>query len=183
LKKPDQDAPPNDDDASWVLVTSSIVPSTKPEASRTLNTHPVRTNAFTNHTPTDINTFIRSNEAALKSAKIATNLWAIIDKKSLETSTCLVVKQVYDHETSGFTDGFKMARAPLEEAWITSVNLVEGHMEFREYVDEEKGVQDDGTYVWKGIPLSNNAQKENKKKVDAKREKVLDEARESGLID
>jgi len=79
-------------------------------------------------------------------------------------------------------DEFKAARMPLEEACAMFANLDIGNMGFEDFVDEEKRVQGDGAWVWKPFPDSNEAITEGKRKADAKREKALKEARDSGLV-
>jgi hypothetical protein len=57
------------------------------------------------------------------------------------------------------------------------------NMGFNEFVDEEKGVQDDGAWVWKPFPSSNEGLEREKRKTEVRREIALKEARELGLID
>jgi hypothetical protein len=179
----DENKQPGDNETSWFLLASTTLPSKSLEASRTLNTHPIRNNCFRNKSLQEINDFIRTNEEKFKELNITSHNWVIIDAKGLETSTCLVVEQKFDDEQSKLTDEFDAARMPFPQAWAMFANLDIANVGFEEFVDEEKGVQDDGAWVWKPFSNSNEGLKRGKKKADAKRAVALKEARESGLID
>jgi hypothetical protein len=121
----------------------------------------------------------------LASAGITTQIWVILNKIGLEASTCLLAEHVFDEEKMKFTDDFRAARLPLEEAFSMFANLEIENMRFEEYVNIKKGVENDGAYVAGGVssPPSNDVLKESRRRAEVKKAKALNEARLLGLID
>ncbi|KAJ7739077.1 hypothetical protein DFH07DRAFT_944009 [Mycena maculata] len=172
-------------DIRWVLLSSKELPST-PAKATTLPVSDTSSNAFASMSFVDINTFVRANETALQAAEISASDWLIIDQKGLETSTCLVCEQYYkgedeeDGEEGGLTNEFRACRIPYEQAWGMISNLDIANMGFEDYVDEDAGEQEDGS--WKWVSFDGDASDE-KSEYETKREKALQELRDHGYAD
>ncbi|KAK7042632.1 hypothetical protein R3P38DRAFT_2891505 [Favolaschia claudopus] len=176
-------------DSQWTLLTSTDVPSTAPSATK-LPVQDIRDkNDFVSKSFAEINTFIRENEEAFDKVGVSTGDWLIIDQKGFETSTCLVCEQVYDggdeedpDDEGGLTGEFRACRLPYEEAHSMIVNLDIANMGFEEWVDEDAGEQEDGSWKWQSFESSQNDSADMSED-EILREKALQELREGGHID
>ena len=180
------------DDPRWVLLTSSNLPDEAPKPNVAPPLEDVSSNDFAGLSFDDINTFIRSNESKIKALDLTIANWVIIDQKGIDSSTCLVVDQVYDSEADSddgggegrMTDDFKAARVPYTQAWAMFANLDITNMDFEEWVDEDAGVQEDGAYKWVGpFPASTEHQEQADRDAEIKRERALKAMRDLGYID
>ena len=104
------------------------------------------------------------------------------------SSTCLVAEQFYETDetttTGGLTDKFRAARLPYEAAWGMFANLDISNMGFEDWVDEDAGEQEDGSWKWIGpFPGSNEASKRDTGKVNERKEDAISKMRELGHID
>ncbi|KAJ7437203.1 hypothetical protein B0H11DRAFT_2108118 [Mycena galericulata] len=178
-------------ESSWVLLSSKILPSTPVEAT-VLPVSDIPANDFASMPPADINTFIHANDAALTALPVSTSNWLIIDQKGLETSTCLVCEQYYNYEEDedgdggeeGLTDEFRACRIPYEEAWSMISNLDIANMGFEDFVDEDAGPEEDGSWKWVSFPPdTNDDETGGKSEVEVKRERALKELRDGGYAD
>ncbi len=171
-------------DSSWVLLTSLTLPDESPTPT-SIPLNDISQNDFANSSFSDINAFVRSHEAKFKALALTTSNWLIIDQKGLDTSTCLVVEQVYDSEYTNeegrMTDDFRAARLPYTEAWSMYCNLDIANMDFEDWVDEEAGVQRDGAYLWVG-PFPGDDDKTSAD-TEVKREATLKALRDLGHVD
>ncbi|KAJ7805426.1 hypothetical protein B0H14DRAFT_3882958 [Mycena olivaceomarginata] len=122
------------DESQWVLLTSKHLPSTDPGPTFLPVSDISGSNNFASMSFTEINSFIRANEEALRAVDVSAGDWLIIDQKGLETSTCLVCEQ-----------------DPYEEAHSMIVNLDIANMGFEDFVDEEAGEQEDGAWKWRSF--------------------------------
>ncbi|KAJ7681365.1 hypothetical protein B0H17DRAFT_65454 [Mycena rosella] len=135
----------------------------------------------------DVNTFVRAHTSALRRTDLSDADWLVIDQKGLETFTCLVCEQYYDPGEDedggeGMTDEFRACRIPYEVAWLMIKNLHVGKVEFEDWVDEDAGMQDDGSWRWKSFPPY--SQEGDAPSVeDIKRVKALQELRDGGHVD
>ena len=141
-------------------------------------------NVFTGWTPDEIEEFIVERESILKQLYMVYRNWIIIDEKGFETGTCLVCEK-YEPDDYEDEDGededeiplYRMVRIRWVNAWSMHANLDIANMDFEEWMDEEAGIQEDGTYKQAGwIEGSDNIRPE-------KREEALKKAREEGVID
>jgi hypothetical protein len=175
-------------ESNWVLLSSSTLPdeTPKPTVPPLLD---FSDNEFAGSTIEDINKFLRTNEAKLEALNIATLNWVIIDQKGLDTETCLVVEQLFywdEEKESGhhLPDVFRAARVALTFAWPMYANLDISNMGFEDFVDEEAGIQKDGTWKWIGpFPPSNEALERANREEEAKRQKALKALRDLGHVD
>ncbi|KAJ7437205.1 hypothetical protein B0H11DRAFT_1955497 [Mycena galericulata] len=172
-------------DSSWVLLSSMELPSTPPKPTA-LPISDIRSNDFASLSFADVNTFVRANDGALNDLELSGLLWLIIDQKGLETSTCLVCEQYYDSGEDGgeegYTDQFRACRMPYEEAWLMTTNLELANMSFEEFVDEDAGQQEDGSWKWSSFAPDTKEFKE-KSEAELKRESALKELRDAGHAD
>ncbi|KAJ7123518.1 hypothetical protein C8R44DRAFT_783963 [Mycena epipterygia] len=173
-------------ESSWTLLTSKELPIAPPTATRLPLADISRTNDFAAMSFAEINAFVRAHDTNLRGLGFTTANWVIIDRKGLETSTCLVCDQYYNGGEAGveggFTDEFRACRIPYEEAWIMFANLDVANMEFEDIIDLHAGKQEDGSWKWTAcIPDTNGTQE--KSEVDIKREKALRELRDGGYAD
>ncbi|KAJ7675562.1 hypothetical protein B0H17DRAFT_1080689 [Mycena rosella] len=177
-------------DSRLMLLTSKEMPSETKATSLPLPE--ISTNAFAGTSLADVNTFVRSHadfnaSYKLQGTKLSAAIWLVIDQKGLETSTCLVCEQYYDsgedgENGEGLTDQFRACRIPYEEAWIMMANLDVANMGFEEYVDEDAGKQEDGSWKWKSFP-SDSKEGDAPSAGDIKRAKALQELRDGGYAD
>lgn len=170
------------DDSAWILLTSRTLPDETPKPSVPPLTE-ITDHDLAGATLDEINTFIRSNESALQGLNIATLNWVIIDQKGIETSTCLVVEQVYDPDTSSMSNKYRAARLPYAEAWGMYSNLDIANMDFEDWVDIDAGPQDDGAYLWVPFPPSNEALAQDAREAQTKREAALKTLKDLGHVD
>ncbi|KAJ7359888.1 hypothetical protein DFH08DRAFT_1075215 [Mycena albidolilacea] len=176
------------DESQWVLLTSKHLPSTDPGPTFLPVLDISGSNNFASMSFTEINSFIRANEEALRAIDVSAGDWLIIDQKGLETSTCLVCEQVYDPGEFGDGDGaeltseFRACRIPYEEAHGMIVNLDIANMGFEDFVDEEAGEQEDGAWKWRSFDPDTN-DKEGETEADIKRGNVLRKLRDDGFAD
>ncbi|KAJ7732800.1 hypothetical protein DFH07DRAFT_846252 [Mycena maculata] len=173
-------------DSTWVLLSSKELPSA-PTAATALPLPPggSTVNDFASMSLADINAFVRARDAALETADLSGLDWLVIDQTGLETSTCLVCERYYDDGEDGGeegpTDEFRACRVPYEEAWIMIQNLHVGNMGFEEFVDEEAGVQADGS--WKARASEPSAEDAGRSETELERDKALQELRYGGYAD
>ncbi|KAJ6471111.1 hypothetical protein C8R47DRAFT_748975 [Mycena vitilis] len=173
-------------ESQWTLITSTDLPTTTPPATPVPVPLPViSNNVFASLSPAEINTFICANEAALSTIKISRRNWLIIDQHGLETSTCLVCEHMYDPSADGglgrLKNDFRACRVPYEVAWLTMANLDVGNMEFEVFVDEDAGIQEDGSWRWRSFPPSEPDRVEEE--ADGKREAALAELKGRCLVE
>ncbi|KAF7366936.1 hypothetical protein MSAN_00952300 [Mycena sanguinolenta] len=175
-------------DSNWTLLTSKELPASAPAT--TLPVSDIRdSNGFAGMSFSEINKFVRANEEALKDISLSSGDWLIIDQKGFETSTCLVVEQVYDYGEEdddddgggegGLTDEFRACRIPYEEAHSMVVNLDIANMGFEDWVDEDAGEQEDGAWKWRSFGQDPTDDDE----VVAKRRAALQQLRDAGYAD
>lgn len=173
------------DDSTWTLLTSKELPETPLTATRLPLPDISGTNDFAAMSFVEINTFVRAHETGLKDVDISSYDWLIIDQTGLDTSTCLVCERYYNYGEEGgeegMTDEFRACRIPYEEAWITITNLDVGNMGFEEFVDEDAGMQEDGSWKWRVATPDTHANE--KSGSDIKRDEALRELRDSGHAD
>ncbi|KAJ7653921.1 hypothetical protein DFH06DRAFT_1092991 [Mycena polygramma] len=177
------------DSSEWTLLTSRDLPPMAEKATP-LPLPDISSNDFASISLAEINSFLRANEAALKEINVSSADWLIIDQKGLETSTCLVCEQIYSYgeeeaekfeEEEGPTKEFRACRIPYEEAWSMMTNLEIANMDFVEWVDENAGVQEDGTWRWKSFePETDDSEEPSKHELE--REKAMEEFRLGGYI-
>jgi len=172
-------------ESTWVLLSSKELPATRPKTT-TLPLPDDAGNDFAGLSFADINSFIRSNEDALRELKLSRLNWLIIDQKGLETFTSLVCEQYYSDGEDGiggeFTNEFRACRVPFEESWIMFANLDVANMGFDDYVDQKAGKQEDGSWKWLGFTPETNATG-RESEADVKRKKALKELRDGGYVD
>ncbi|KAJ7069187.1 hypothetical protein C8F01DRAFT_1111823 [Mycena amicta] len=176
-----EDYPP---DNGWVMFSSNQVPTAASEPTRLPIEPEVRHNDFAGMSLADINTFVRENGEKLEGINISGSNWAVIDQRGLETSTCLVCEKYYDDD-GNLTDDFRACRLPNEPAWSMITSLSTGQMMFEDYIDDEAGVQDDGSWRWATFPRPPNALTEGPEaaEVMALRQEVYDELKAGGYVD
>ncbi|KAJ7123549.1 hypothetical protein C8R44DRAFT_620878 [Mycena epipterygia] len=173
------------DDNPWTLLTSKELPVTPPKATPLPLADISGANGFVAMSFAEINAFVRTHETGLKDADISSLDWLIIDQVGLETSTCLVCEQYYNYGEEGgdegMTDEFRACRIPYEEAWIMITNLDVGNMGFEDFVDEDAGKQENGSWKWRAFTPDTHAKE--KSEVDIKRDEALRELRDRGHAD
>ncbi|KAJ6603234.1 hypothetical protein DFH09DRAFT_1124027 [Mycena vulgaris] len=180
-------------DSRWMVLTSTdLTPAASPFAATALPFEiPANGNAFAGMSLTEINTFVRANQDALQAVELSAGDWLVIDQKGLETSTALVCEQYYNSGEEehgggeeGLTDEFRACRIPYEQAWIMITNLDIANMDFEDFVDEEAGKQEDGSWKWMSFtPDEGRDEGEEPTEPEVKREKALKELREGGHAD
>lgn len=180
-----QDFEFGEDASSWILITSTKLPDSPPVSTRTLTTtEPIPDHDLAGLSISEITNFVRDNEARLKELEISNHLWVIIDQAGLDNSTGIVVETHYDYENKGYTYDFKAGRLPLVDLWGMYCNLDIANMGFEEWMDQDAGLQDDGTYKWVGpFPGSNEAIEKSQKETEAKLAVALKVAKDLGHID
>ncbi|PLB43218.1 hypothetical protein P170DRAFT_468889 [Aspergillus steynii IBT 23096] len=149
-------------------------------------------NAFAGKTPSEVFEFVQENEKKLGGKGLTTMNLLIIDDRGFREESCLVCsindedddedeeeEEEEEEDDEGDRSPFVMARLPWVEAWIMFTNLDIGNMGFDEYVDEEKGKDENGEYTWKGSFSEGSEDEEATKK----REEALKKAREEGIIE
>ncbi|KAJ7290941.1 hypothetical protein C8J57DRAFT_1044922, partial [Mycena rebaudengoi] len=109
--------------------------------------------------------------------------WFVIDPKGLETSTCLVYEYAdggdeEEEESEKKPAQFRACRTPYEHAWNMFSNLDVANMGFEEFIDEDKGVQEDGSWEWMDI-----SGEEINTEAEDKRRKALKKLREQGHVE
>ncbi|KAJ6545401.1 hypothetical protein B0H19DRAFT_1167582 [Mycena capillaripes] len=174
----------------WTLLTSKELPTTPPPATAVpLPDAASTSNEFASMSLEEINTFVREHEVLLTNVGISNSNWLVIDQTGLETSTCIVCEQVYNsgeenegEGQEGYTSEFCACRMPYEEAWGMIVNLDIANMGFEDFVNEEDGVQADGTWKWR-LFRPNTEESEAPSEEEVKREKALQALRETGDVD
>ncbi|KAJ6480576.1 hypothetical protein C8R47DRAFT_1136218 [Mycena vitilis] len=148
---------------------------------------PTTDNDFASMSLAEINSFIRANESAIFQMGVSARDWLIIDRKGLETSTCLVCEEHYDEDEEEGNDfstnpEFRACRIPYEEASGMMTNLSIANMDFTDWVDEDAGVQEDGSWRWKSFP-PRTVDIEAATEYEVRREKALAELRDGGYVD
>ncbi|KAJ7123563.1 hypothetical protein C8R44DRAFT_735208 [Mycena epipterygia] len=154
------------DDSTWALLTSKELPETPPTPTRLPLPDISGTNDFAAMPFAEINAFVRTHDTGLQDLDFSTGNWVIIDNQGLETSTCLLCEQYYN---SG------------EEAHSVFVNLDIANMGFEDFVDEDAGQQEDGSWKWASFPPDTDAKE--KSEADIKRDEALRELRDGGHAD
>ncbi|KAJ7163525.1 hypothetical protein C8R43DRAFT_989894 [Mycena crocata] len=174
------------DESSWILLASKELP-TDPPASTRLPLPDLSGNDFAGMSLANINNFVRSHEERLKELELSSTNWVIIDRKGLETSTCIVCDRFYNSGEEGgeegVTDEFRACRLPYEVAWSMISNLDIANMGFEEFVDEEAGEQEDGTWKWASFTADTEEPSGEKSAVELKREGELRKLRDAGHAD
>ncbi|KAJ7141584.1 hypothetical protein C8R46DRAFT_1013442 [Mycena filopes] len=174
-------------DNRWTLLTSKEAPSEAPPATALPVADISAANAFAGCSLAEINTFIRANEEFMRKMDVSAGDWLVIDQKGLETSTCLVCEQVYDPDAdeageNGMTGAFRACRLPYERAWSMSVNLEIANMDFEDFVDEDAGEQEDGSWKWMSFDAE-SGDDDGDDEVEVKRAKALKELRDGEHAD
>jgi len=121
---------------------------------------------------------------------LSTSNWLVIDQKGLDTDTCIVCEQYYNSgeledggdpdSAKGFTNKFRACRIAYESAWLMVTNLDIANMGFEDFVDEEAGEQQDGTWKWQPFE---GEESDKKSEQEVKRDKALQELRDAGHVD
>ncbi|KAJ6471413.1 hypothetical protein C8R45DRAFT_874961 [Mycena sanguinolenta] len=172
-------------DSRWTLPTSKELPASAPAT--TLPVSDIRdSNDFAGMSFSEINKFVRENEEALNGLSLSSGDWLIIDQKGFDTSTCIVVEQVYDggeddedgEGAGGYTNEFRACRIPYEQAHSMIVNLDIANMGFEDWVDEDAGEQEDGAWKWQSFEGATTDEA-----VLAKRREALQKLRDGGYAD
>jgi hypothetical protein len=177
------------EEAGWKLLTSKTLTPGEFEAS--IPPLRVSSNDFAGMSLEEINAFVRTNAAGLEEMDLSVSNWLVIDQKGLETSTCVVCEQYYNggsDEEDGegeaeMTDAFRAARLPYEQAHTMVVNLDIANMGFEDFVDEDAGEQEDGTWKWQSFPPQERDGDEGPNEVQVKREAALKELRDAGDVE
>ncbi|KAJ7141583.1 hypothetical protein C8R46DRAFT_581351 [Mycena filopes] len=172
-------------DSRWTLLTSKDDPPPEAPPATVLPVADISgANAFAGCSLTEINAFIRANEDYMAKMGVSAGSWLVIDQKGLETSTCLVCEQVYDSDAGkgGMTGAFRACRLPYERAWGMTVNLEIANMGFEDFVDEDAGEQDDGSWKWISFD-ADGGEDDGESEVEVKRGKALKELRDGGHAD
>ncbi|KAJ7784250.1 hypothetical protein B0H16DRAFT_1402060 [Mycena metata] len=177
-------------DSRWTLITSKKAPSEPPPATVLPIPDISNKNAFASSSMAEINTFIRENEDFIAKMGVSAGDWLIIDQKGLESSTCLVCEQIYNpgedgeggEGEAGMTSEFRACRLPYEWAWSMICNLDIANMGFEEFVDEDAGEQEDGSWKWMSFNPSTEDNEEETAE-EAKRGAALKELRDGGYAD
>jgi hypothetical protein len=160
---------------------------TNPFTSTALPIPGISENGFASMTVEKIGAFLRENEDALQDLNLATANWVVIDQKGLETSTCLVCEHASGDEGGGEKEDeegekklaqFRACRIPYEHAWNMFSNLDVANMGFEEFIDEDKGAQEDGSWKWMDISGG-----EINTEAEDKRRKALKKLREQGHVE
>ncbi|KAF8205973.1 hypothetical protein K438DRAFT_1756705 [Mycena galopus ATCC 62051] len=184
--------PPYPEGSQWTVLTSKQLPTTQPNVT-TLPISDLGGNDFASMSLTEINTFVRENEDALKGLEISSGDWLVIDQKGFETSTCLVCEQIYnfgededgqpDGSQEGLTSEFRACRIPYEQAHSMVVNLDLANMDFEEWVDEDAGKQEDGAWRWRSFPSGEGETGDGTDPVEIKRAKALQDLKDGGHVE
>lgn len=135
-----------------------------------------------------INDFMWNNKEKLQNYGISCYNWVVIDTIGLETGTCLVTERVYESgdndQPSGHGKRSRACRLPYEQAWGMYCNLDIANMGFEEWVDEDAGIQSDGTWKWVGpFPASNEISKKIEDRMQARREQALQAMKKLGHVE
>ncbi|KAF7288931.1 hypothetical protein MIND_01409400 [Mycena indigotica] len=146
-------------DYGWILLSSKTLPS-KAKARRPTRvpiTPAISASEFAGMSLAQVNAFVRANSTALEKIDVSVADWAVLDQKGLETSTCLVCEQVYDGGEEGadegrMTDEFRACRIPYEKAWGMIANLDISNMDFEDFIDQDAGEQEDGSWLYSSTP-------------------------------
>lgn len=135
--------------------------------------------------------FIRSHEDTLQKLGLSTSNWLVIDQKGLDNNTCIVCNQCYNSGEledggnpdldEGFTNEFRACRIPYEEAWSMLANLDIANMGFEDFIDEEAGEQQDGTWKWQ--PFGQDGESDKNSECEVKRDNAIQELRDAGEVD
>ncbi|RJE22181.1 hypothetical protein PHISCL_05467 [Aspergillus sclerotialis] len=187
----------HDSDPDWQLFRDRTIPKKMADIKATTvpidiggdDTLSESNNVFAGWTPDEIEEFIVERESLFKKLRMDNN-WIIIDDKGFETETCLVCENYEPDEDDEDGDeeddeekeeneipAYRMVRIRWLNAWSMYVNLDIGNMGFEDWMDDEAGIQEDGTYKQAGwIEGSDNDEPE-------KREEALKKAKEEGVID
>ncbi|KAJ7657188.1 hypothetical protein DFH06DRAFT_1090720 [Mycena polygramma] len=174
--------------SQWALLSSKDLPA---EVVEWTPLPPSMTdNDFASMSLAEINSFIRANESAISRMGVSSEDWLVIDRKGLETSTCLVCEQIYNYDEDegeqfgeeGMTREFRACRIPYEEASGMVTNIEIANMDFTDWVDDNAGVQEDGSWRWMSFP-PRTVDTEEATEYEVKREKALAELRDGGYID
>ncbi|KAJ6526298.1 hypothetical protein DFH09DRAFT_1187960 [Mycena vulgaris] len=174
-------------DSRWILLKSTELPA-GPLAATTPPLAEISGNDFAEMSFVEINAFVRAHPDALEDLGLSAGNWLIIDQKGLETSTCLVCEQYSDSGSEdgemGMADEFRACRIPYEEAHSMITNLDIGNMGFEEFVDEEAGEQEDGSWKWMSFtPDVNDSESGKATEAEMKRKRALKELRDGGHTD
>jgi hypothetical protein len=145
---------------------------------------PPSDHGFAGFTMDDVYKFIRTNETRLKELNSNVLNWVIIDQHSLESSSCILAQREFDGEEMKYEDRFRAVRLPLTRAWSMYANMDIANMGFEDWIDEDVGLQEDGTYKWIGPwPGTNEGENKLDREIDAKREACLKIAKDLGHIE
>ncbi|KAJ7083447.1 hypothetical protein C8R44DRAFT_753463 [Mycena epipterygia] len=137
----------------WTILTSKNLPSTPPKAT-VLPLPESFSNEFASMSLADIYAFIREHKVTLQALDLSYVNWVVIDRKGLETSTCLVCQRFSsdpDEEVvwgEDLEEAFFACRVPYEGAYTMFANLDIGHRGFMDFVDTDAGTQEDGTWKY-----------------------------------
>ena len=169
-------------DSPWVLLTSSGLPD-KELNPTTFPVETFSTNDFVGMSFNEIASFMHSNDSKLKDLDVERSVWIVIDQKGIENDTCIVFDRTMAEETtSEVGKPFKAGRLPYTHAWSMMANLP-GNMIFGEWMDEDAGIQMDGSYKWVGPFGMNEAQAEGERETEARRKGTMKEMRKLGHVD
>ncbi|CAK5274400.1 unnamed protein product [Mycena citricolor] len=179
------DYPP--ENGGWKLVTLKDFSRDKTTAPTFPPLEEVIQNEFAGMSLKQINEYMLANEDKLVAGDCSPHLWLVIDEKGFETSTCIVCEHVDSSEEeqrvedTSAASGWRGCRLPFEEAHGMIVNLDIANMDFEEYVDEEAGLQDDGTYNWQSFD-SEDEHSEEPPEWQLARDAAFEELRQGGFV-
>jgi hypothetical protein len=135
----------------------------------------------------EINTFVRAHPDALDAAGLSAMDWLIIDQKGVETSTAVVCEQYYDFgeesEKDSRTSEYRGCRIPYEEAWLMIKNLHVGVADWDGFVDEDAGMQKDGSWKWKSLDPSTQEIERPTEVLPSDREIAWKKLKDGGHVD
>ncbi|KAJ7150466.1 hypothetical protein C8R43DRAFT_1236192 [Mycena crocata] len=168
------------------LLTSENLPNTpQPPTTLPLSDTDVSSNDFAGMSLADINAFVRSHEEQLRTIKLSGSDWLVIDQRGLATSTCFVCERFYDfgdeREGAGHTSEFRACRIPYEHSWLMITNLDIANMGFEEFVDEDAGQEEDGSWRWRSMGRTGTGEELPQEMV--KRAAALQALRDAGHAD
>ncbi|KAF2671668.1 hypothetical protein BT63DRAFT_176896 [Microthyrium microscopicum] len=174
-----------EDEPSFILLTSANLPDSTPKGVRQFTTTtPIADNDLADLSMDKLRDLIQSKISKFQDLNITTENWVMIDQTSLESEQCILVNRIYDDEAEEISWEIQALRIPLTEVYSMYANLDIANMDFEDWVDEDTGVQEDGTYKWAGaFEPSNEHIEKSEIETDERRDAALKAAKDLGHID
>ncbi|KAJ7755784.1 hypothetical protein B0H16DRAFT_1886098 [Mycena metata] len=170
------------EDSHWTLITSKEAPSDVPPATVLPIPDISDNNAFTLSSMAEINTFIRQNEDLMTKMGVLVERPGLLSiRRGSRRRRALSANRSTSSRSAGRAE-FRACRLPYEEASSMIVNLDMANMDFEDFVDEDAGEQEDGSWMWMSFPPSTK-DTEEESEGEAKREVALKELRDGGYAD